>query len=38
MVDEHGYVPRQSQRRHRSGPGPSETSEFESMTPWTVEE
>ncbi|KAH7929435.1 hypothetical protein BV22DRAFT_1125705 [Leucogyrophana mollusca] len=36
MVDEHGYVPRQSKKKHKSGQPPQDPSDFESLRPWNA--
>ncbi|KIJ70576.1 hypothetical protein HYDPIDRAFT_105312 [Hydnomerulius pinastri MD-312] len=35
MVEEHGYVPRQSKKKHKIGQSPQETSDFEPVRPFT---
>ncbi|EGN93052.1 hypothetical protein SERLA73DRAFT_190204 [Serpula lacrymans var. lacrymans S7.3] len=37
MVEEHGYVPRQSKRKHKVGQQPEDPSDFESVRPWDLE-
>ena len=35
MVEEHGYVPRQSKKKHKAGPSPQEGTAADPVRPFT---